>query len=81
MPDTYDPRSLVGSIVHVLKDGYTSQQGIVAAEPQPGWYLVEWRAFAGNEPTFQSLHRIEAMTDWRFYCDQEWATRSALQIR
>ena len=46
-------------------------QGVVIAEPHPGWYLVQLLEWGSDEPTEQRLVPIEKMISWSFYPDTE----------
>lgn len=62
--------SLVGSFF--LSDAERGLQGCIVGEPSVGLYLVELFSWLMGESLHQQLVRIEDMTEWRFYDDNEW---------
>ena len=59
---------LVGNFFHsVTKEGIVSWQGIVIANPEPGWYLVQLFDWIAGEESVRRLMRVEEMSEWLFY--------------
>ena len=64
------PHSLVGSFFHA--DEARKWQGIVVANPEPGFYLVECFEWGFGHPCWQQIVHIQEMKGWRFYDSSEW---------
>lgn len=65
------PQQMVGTFFHSIKDGCVCWQGFIAAEPMPGWYLVQLFEWLMGQQNVQRLVRIEEMKDWLFYRTSE----------
>ena len=69
--------SFVGHYFHEIDvDDKMKTQGVVIANPEPGWYLVQLFEWLHGNPTSRHLVRIEDMRSWCFYEDSE-AMKSA----
>lgn len=62
---------LVGRWFHSLENGKISWQGVVLGSPEPGIYLVQTFEWFTGDPGVCHLIRIEDMTSWLFYLDNE----------
>ena len=63
--------SLVGKFFHSFVDGKVSWQGIVNAEPAPGFFLIQLFEWLCGHPSDQEIIPIDQMVGWRFYDDVE----------
>lgn len=67
------PSSIVGSFFHSFNDeGGFVWQGVVVAEPRPGFYLVETFEWLAGGSCAQQLVPFEDMAAWRFYDTSQW---------
>lgn len=63
---------LVGNCFHSIdKDGKLQWQGRIISQPNKGIYLIQLYEWLMGEQTHRLLVKIEDMTNWIFYEDEE----------
>lgn len=62
---------LVGKFFHTFIDGKISWQGVVTAEPAPGYFLVQLFDWFFGKPGDIEIIPISQMVGWTFYNDAE----------
>jgi hypothetical protein len=62
---------MIGTFFHEIRGDYIGWQGVIVANPRPGWYLVQLFSWIMGEPTNQRLVHFDNMKDWMFYPDGE----------
>jgi hypothetical protein len=62
---------LVGKFFHTFVDGKLSWQGVVTAEPAPGYFLVRLFEWLCGHPSDEELVPIAQMVGWKFYDSAE----------
>lgn len=63
------------------EDGHLRWQGVVTAEPAPGFVLIQFFDFIFGQPRNEKLITVEQMVGWTFYDDaDDWREAADSQI-
>jgi hypothetical protein len=64
---------LVGHYFHSLRkdNGKVEWYGVVVANPEPRWYLVQTYSWLDGNPYMEQLVKIDDMAGWLFYADSD----------
>jgi hypothetical protein len=80
--------SLIGKYFHSFSDGNLSWQGVVTAEPAPGYFLVQLFDWFVGSPNDKKIIPIAQMIGWTFYDDADdwreagdWKAAAAREAR